>query len=98
MSSLRRTASIVNESRSMALRQMSSSGIGDSQNNFSRHSFATDVMVSGYLAGSESEKWDKCVDSAASIGSGQLQDGVGAVTQVASCDGSSGSGKAIRSD
>ena len=82
----------------MALRQLSSSGIGDSRDNFPRHSFASDVMVSGYLAGSESEKWGKCVGSATSLGAGQLQNSVGAVTQAASGNGSPGTGKVVRSN
>ena len=88
LSTLRRSRYLANEGRIMAVWAMPASGISDRRHDFPRQPYAFDHMVSSNVVCHHPEERCQCPWATAGAGVGQLQDSLGALTQVAASDGS----------
>src|SRR5271169_3893038 len=67
----------------------------DGGDNFSRYANSADGLVSCYVVGDQSEEWSQRLGATASLGLGELPDGLGLAAQIAAGHGKARTGSTL---
>ena len=92
---LPRDQSVAAANGALAMCQLRASDLGDGGDDFSRHANPADCLVSCHVVGDQSEKWSQCLGVTASLGLGELPDGLGLAAQTAAGHGKARTGSTL---
>src|SRR5271165_4880050 len=92
---LPRDQSVAAANGTLAMCQLRASDLGDGGDDVSRYANPADGLVSCHVVGDQSEKWSQRLGATASLGLGELPDGLGLAAQTAAGHGKARTGSTL---
>src|ERR1019366_612403 len=92
---LPRDQSVAAANGTLAMCQLRASDLGDGGDDFSRYANPAYGLVSCHVVGDQSEKWSQRLGATASLGLGELPDGLGLAAQTAAGHGKARTGSTL---